>query len=60
MIGVERVKLRDAVGLLRGLALTWGEYRRMTAKRLSEDLAAAGAKVVNSSGTLYLDPAELR
>ena len=58
--GDERVKLRDAVGLLRGLAPAWGPYRRMTAKRLGEDLAARGVRTVNSSGTPYLDPADLR
>ena len=58
--GDERVKLRDAVGLLRGLAPAWGPYRRMTAKQLGEDLAARGVRTVNSSGTPYLDPADLR
>jgi len=58
--GDERVKLRDAVGLLRGLAPTWGPYRRMTAKQLGEELAAEGVRAVNSSGTPYLDPADLR
>jgi S-DNA-T family DNA segregation ATPase FtsK/SpoIIIE len=58
--GAERVKLRDAVGLLRTLAPTWGRYRNLTAKQLGEDLADEGVRVVNSSGTPYLDPADLR
>ena len=60
VLGDERVKLRDAVGLLRGLAPTWGPYRTMTAKQLAADLAAEGVRTVNSSGTPYLDPADLR
>jgi len=58
--GDERVKLRDAVGLLRGLAPAWPPYRQMTAKQLGADLAAEGVRTVNSSGTPYLDPADLR
>lgn len=58
--GDERVKLRDAVGLLRALAPVWAPYRDMTAKRLGELLADRGVRTVNSSGTWYLDPADLR
>ncbi len=32
----------------------------MTAKQLGEELAAEGVWTVNSSGTPYLDPADLR
>ena len=60
VLGTERVKLRDAVGLLRGLAAAWGPYRNMTAKQLGEQLSAEGVRTVNSSGTPYLDPADLR
>jgi DNA segregation ATPase FtsK/SpoIIIE, S-DNA-T family len=59
VLGAERVKLRDAIGLLRGLAPGWGRYKRMTAKQLAADLAAEGVRTVNSSGTPYLDPADL-
>jgi S-DNA-T family DNA segregation ATPase FtsK/SpoIIIE len=58
--GAERVKLRDLAALLRTLAPGWARYRNLTAKRLGEDLGAAGVRVVNSSGTPYLDPADLR
>jgi len=58
--GDERVKLRDAVGLLRGLAPAWGPYRTLTAKQLAAGLSAEGVRTVNTSGTLWLDPAELR
>jgi DNA segregation ATPase FtsK/SpoIIIE, S-DNA-T family len=58
--GTERVKLRDLVGLLRGLAPTWTQYQSMTAAQLGRDLNAAGVRVVNSSGTTWLDPARLR
>lgn len=60
VIGVERVKLRDLVALLRTLAPAWARYRNLTAKQLGADLADEGARVVNSSGTPYLDPADLR
>jgi S-DNA-T family DNA segregation ATPase FtsK/SpoIIIE len=60
VLGHERVKLRDAAGLLRALAPAWGPYQAMTAKQLGQDLAARGVRTVNSSGTPYLDPADLR
>ena len=60
MLGDERVKLRDAVGLLRGHAPAWAPYQRMTAVKLRGDLEAGGVRTVNTSGTQYLDPAELR
>jgi len=56
--GTERVKLRDVVGLLRGLSPSW--YRSLTATQLRADLEDEGVKTVNTSGTHYLDPAELR
>ncbi len=59
VLGDDRVKLRDAVGLLRKLAPAWSRYQRMTAKQLAADLAAEGIRTVNSSGTPWLDPAEL-
>jgi S-DNA-T family DNA segregation ATPase FtsK/SpoIIIE len=58
--GAERVKLRDAVGLLRKVDGMYPPYRRMTAQQLRDDLAAKGVKTVNTSGTLYLDPEQLR
>jgi DNA segregation ATPase FtsK/SpoIIIE, S-DNA-T family len=60
VLGDERVKLRDAVGLLRSLAPTWTAYRSMTARQLAADLAADDVRTVNSSGTPYLDPTDLR
>ena len=60
VLGDERVKLRDAVGLLRKHAPAWPPYQRMTATQLRADLAAEGVRTVNSSGTPYLDPADLR
>ena len=56
----ERILVRDAVGLLRELAPSWGPYRAMTATSLRGDLLAAGVRTVNASGTHYLDPADLR
>ena len=58
--GSERVKLRDAAGLLRKVDGLYPRYRQMTAAQLREDLAAEGVKTVNASGTLYLDPGQLR
>jgi S-DNA-T family DNA segregation ATPase FtsK/SpoIIIE len=60
VMGEDRVKLRDAIGLLRRAAPAWGRYQKMTAKQLGENLAAEGVRTVNSSGTPYLDPADLR
>jgi len=56
----ERIKLRDAAGLLRTAAPSWAPYQRMTATQLRDALNAEGVKTVNSSGTPYLDPADLR
>ena len=58
--GPDRVRLRDAVGLLRTLAPSWTPYRDMTAKQLAEQLADRGVRTINSSGTPYLDPVDLR
>ena len=58
-LGLERVKLRDVVGLLRKLAPGWGRYQRMTAKQLAADLRDLDVRTVNSSGTPWLDPAEV-
>lgn len=55
-----RAKLRDLAGLLRGLAPAWPPYAKMTAAQLRKELAGLGVRVVNSSGTPYLDPAEVR
>jgi S-DNA-T family DNA segregation ATPase FtsK/SpoIIIE len=56
----DRLLVRDAVGLLRELAPSWGRYREMTATSLRADLLAEGVRTVNVSGTHYLDPADLR
>ena len=58
--GDGRVKIRDAVGLLRALAPAWAPYRSMTASQLRGALADRGVRTVNTSGTLWLDPADLR
>jgi S-DNA-T family DNA segregation ATPase FtsK/SpoIIIE len=55
----ERMKLRDLVGQLRGLAPAWGPYQKLTAAQLRKQLADEGVRVVNSSGTPWLDPAEV-
>jgi DNA segregation ATPase FtsK/SpoIIIE, S-DNA-T family len=60
VLGHDRAKLRDVVGLLRTLAPSWARYQKMTAMQLAADLAAEGVRTVNSSGTPYLDPAEVR
>jgi len=60
VLGAGRVKLRDVVGLLRTLAPGWGRYRQMTAKQLAADLRDLDVRTVNSSGTPWLDPAEVR
>jgi S-DNA-T family DNA segregation ATPase FtsK/SpoIIIE len=56
----ERILVRDALGLLRELAPSWGRYRQMTATSLRGDLLGDGVRTVNVSGTHYLDPADLR
>lgn len=60
VLGPGRVKLRDVTGLLRNLAPSWTRYRDMTIAQLREDLAREGVKDVNTSGTYWLDPAEVR
>ena len=60
VVGTDRVKLRDITGMLRAAAPTWAPYRNITATRLRDDLASEGVRVINSSGTSYLDPADLR
>ena len=59
VLGEDRIKLRDAVGLLRKHAPTWPPYQRMTAVKLGADLKAEGVRTVNTSGTQCLDPADL-
>ena len=56
----DRILVRDAVGLLRELAPSWGRYRTMTATSLRGDLLELGVRTVNTSGTHFLDPADLR
>ena len=60
VIGDERVKLRDLIGLLRRLAPSWARYQKMTATQLAAELRDLNVRTVNSSGTPYLDPAEVR
>jgi len=60
VIGSDRVKLRDLAGMLRRLAPAWAPYKTMTATRLRDHLADEGVRVINTSGTPYLDPADLR
>jgi S-DNA-T family DNA segregation ATPase FtsK/SpoIIIE len=59
VLDLDRIKLRDVVGLLRGLAPAWGPYAKLTAAQLRKLLAGEGVRVVNSSGTPWLDPAEV-
>jgi S-DNA-T family DNA segregation ATPase FtsK/SpoIIIE len=58
--GDGRVKARDAVGLLRSLAPSWAQYQKMTARDLVAAAARHGVRTVNSSGTPYLDPCDVR
>jgi DNA segregation ATPase FtsK/SpoIIIE, S-DNA-T family len=60
VLELDRVKLRDVVGLLRALAPAWSPYQKLTAAQLRKQLAGAGVRVINASGTPYLDPAGLR
>jgi S-DNA-T family DNA segregation ATPase FtsK/SpoIIIE len=60
VLGLERVKLRDLVGLLRKLAPAWTPYAKLTAAQLRKQLTDAGVRTVNSSNTYWLDPADLR
>lgn len=60
VLGDARVKLRDVIGLLRNLAPGWEPYQKMTGVRLRDELTLKGVRTINSSGTPYLDPADLR
>jgi S-DNA-T family DNA segregation ATPase FtsK/SpoIIIE len=60
VLGADRVKLRDLLGMLRTLAPSWAPYKTMTATALREALEDEGVKTVNLSGTVYADPAEVR
>jgi DNA segregation ATPase FtsK/SpoIIIE, S-DNA-T family len=60
VLGDDRVKVRDVIGLLRQLDPSWLPYRNMTAKKLGAGLKAAGVRTVNLSGTMWLDPDDLR
>jgi hypothetical protein len=60
VLGDSRVKLRDAIGLLRNLAPGWEPYQKLTGVRLRDELKLKGVRTINSSGTPYLDPADLR
>jgi predicted GIY-YIG superfamily endonuclease len=56
----ERVRVRDVVGMLRGLAQSYVPYQKMTAVWLVAELKRAGVRTINTSGTFYLDPGDLR
>jgi hypothetical protein len=60
VVGDSRVKLRDAIGLLRNLAPGFEPYQKMTAVRLRDELKLRGVRVINTSGTPWLDPIYLR
>jgi S-DNA-T family DNA segregation ATPase FtsK/SpoIIIE len=55
----ERLLMRDLLGLLRDLAPAWAEYRGMTATSLRQALKDRGVRVVNSSGSYWLDPSDV-
>ena len=59
VLGHERVRLADLPALLRTLAPAWGPYRTLTGVELRKQLAGEDVRVVNSSGTPWLDPAEV-
>ncbi len=58
--GDGRVKLRDAIGLLRGHAPAELRYKKLTAAQLREELEDEGVKTVNTSGTIWLETRSLR
>ena len=60
VIGDDRARLRDLVGLLRELAPSWGPYKKLTAAQLRKALDGEGVRVVNVSGVLYLGRADLQ
>ena len=60
VLGDERVKLRDAVGLLRGLAPMWSRYRALTGVQLRDLLDDAGVRIANARNVPRLDPADPR
>jgi S-DNA-T family DNA segregation ATPase FtsK/SpoIIIE len=60
VLGDDRARLRDLVGLLRDLAPSWAPYRKLTAGQLHKALDRERVATVNHSGTLYLHPEELR
>lgn len=60
VLGDDRARLRDLVGLLRELAPSWTAYKKLTAAQLRKALDGEGVRVVNASGVVYLDPEELR
>jgi S-DNA-T family DNA segregation ATPase FtsK/SpoIIIE len=60
VLGGDRARLRDLVGLLRELAPSWAPYKRLTAGQLHKALDREGVATVNHSGTLHLAPEELR
>jgi S-DNA-T family DNA segregation ATPase FtsK/SpoIIIE len=60
VLGLERVKLRDIVGLLRAAAPGWARYQKMTAAQLRKELAGLGVRVVTPGNVPQLDPADLR
>ena len=60
VLGDERVKLRDVVGLLRGLAPAWTPYQKLTAALLRKQLAGLDVRVVTTANIPRLDPADLQ
>lgn len=60
VLGNERVKLRDVIALLREHAKGWKPYESMTATSLKASLKAEGVRTVNHSGTVHLDPEDVR
>jgi S-DNA-T family DNA segregation ATPase FtsK/SpoIIIE len=60
VLGLERVKLRDVVGLLRTLAPAWTPYGKLTAAQLKKQLDGLDVRVVTTSNVSRIDPADLR
>jgi hypothetical protein len=60
VLGDSRMKLRDAIGLLRALAPGFEPYHKMTALRLRDELKRRGVRVLTTGGYLWLEPTHLR
>lgn len=56
----ERLRVRDVVALLRGLAPSHAPYQKMTGVQLVAELRRKNIRTVNASGVHYLCPEDLQ